>query len=257
MNAIAAPKPFIELSGFRFRLWPVVLAGILMEVVLIGGRELARWLLKLAPEGFYVGWTFMATALFFQALFAYLCILVMRRVLPQADDHIRWPPEQTYVGAALLIGVGMGLVMLIADYWPEIAALRAPSTPYDVAPLPAVAMLMALLCTGFAEETLFRGLLVGMLVVLVPGRLRIGRVDLPVAAYIVSFLFGIAHWESFVVDPLHLAIAQQIYAFVWGLIYVWLMERSKSLLAPIVAHGVGNAVEVGIVMWMIATLPPA
>jgi hypothetical protein len=116
-------------------------------------------------------------------------------------------------------------------------------------------MLLALLCTGFAEETIFRGLLVGMLVVLVPGRLRIGRIDLPIAGYIVSLLFGIAHWESFVNDPPHLAIAQQLYAFVWGLLYVWLMERSKSLLAPIIAHGVGNTVEVGIVMWMIATLP--
>ena len=26
------------------------------------------------------------------------------------------------------------------------------------------------------------------------------------------------------------------------------MERSRSLLAPVVAHGLGNAVEVGIVM---------
>jgi len=254
MNAIAAPTPFIALTGFHFRLWPILLAGVLMEAVLIGGRELARLLLKLGPEGFYVGWTFMATALFFQALFAYLCILIMRRVLPEADDHIRWPPDRSYAGVALFIGIVMGLVMLLADYWPEIAAARAPSTPYDVAPLPATAMLVALLCTGFAEETLFRGLMVGMLVVLVPGRLRVGKIDLPIAGYFVALLFGIAHWESFVVDPLHLAIAQQLYAFVWGLIYVWLMERSKSLLAPIISHGVGNAVEVGIVMWMIVHL---
>jgi len=254
MNAVAS-RPTIELVGFRFRLWPVVLAGVLMEVILVCGRESARWLLKQGPDGLYVGWIFMSAALFLQALFGYLCILAMRRLLPLADDHVRWPPERTYVVPAIAIGIGMGLIMLLVDYWPDLIAVRAPEASYDITPLPAIGMLLALLCTGFAEETIFRGLLVGMLVVLVPGRLRLGRIDLPVAGYIVAILFGVAHWKSFVVDPLHLAIAQQLYAFVWALIYVWLMERSRSLLAPIVAHGIGNAVEVGIVMLMIATLP--
>ena len=114
--------------------------------------------------------------------------------------------------------------------------------------LDAAGWLMAMLTTGLAEETIFRGLLIGMLVILVPGRLRIGRFDIPVAAVIVALLFGLAHWKSFQMDPFHLAAAQQLYAFTWGLIYAWLMERSRSLLAPVVAHGLGNAVEVGIVM---------
>lgn len=64
----------------------------------------------------------------------------------------------------------------------------------------------------------------------------------------VALLFGVAHHETFLNDPLHLAIAQQLYAFVWGLAYVWLMERSKSLVAPIVAHGIGNVTEVSLIM---------
>src|SRR3546814_2572280 len=72
--------------------------------------------------------------------------------------------------------------------------------------------------------------------------------DLPVAAYIVALMFGLAHWKSFTVDPFYQAMAQQIYAFVWGLIYVWLMERSRSLFAPMVAHGMGNFTEVAIVI---------
>jgi membrane protease YdiL (CAAX protease family) len=85
----------------------------------------------------------------------------------------------------------------------------------------------------------------------VPGRIRAGTFDIPVAAVIVALIFGLAHWQSFSTDPFHMALAQQIYAFTWGLIYVWLMERSRSLLAPMVAHGVGNAVEVGFVMLFI------
>src|SRR3546814_20168318 len=89
-----------------------------------------------------------------------------------------------------------------------------------------------------------------MLVVLVPGRLRIGALDLPVAAYLVALMFGLAHWKSFTVDPFYQAMAQQIYAFAWGLIYVWLMERSRSLFAPIVAHGMGNfPEEIGRASW--------
>jgi membrane protease YdiL (CAAX protease family) len=110
-----------------------------------------------------------------------------------------------------------------------------------------------MLITGLAEETIFRGFLVGMLAVLVPGRLRIGRLDLPVAGYLVALMFGLAHYQSFMVDPFYAALAQQIYAFVWGLTYVWLMERSRSLLAPMIAHGMGNFTEVAIVvLWATA-----
>jgi hypothetical protein len=51
-----------------------------------------------------------------------------------------------------------------------------------------------------------------------------------------------------------MAAAQQIYAFAWGIVYAWLMQRSRSLVAPIIAHGVGDAVEVGLVMVMTAAL---
>src|SRR3546814_16263891 len=97
-----------------------------------------------------------------------------------------------------------------------------------------------MITTGLAEETIFRGLLVGMLAVLVPGRLRIGSLDLPVAAYIVALMFGLAHWKSFTVDPFYQAMAQQISAFVWGLIYVWLREGSRSRFVQMVAPGRGN-----------------
>jgi membrane protease YdiL (CAAX protease family) len=102
--------------------------------------------------------------------------------------------------------------------------------------------------TGFDEEPVFRGLLVGMLTVLIPGRVRLGSFEIAMGGVIMALLFGAAHYQTFFVDPLHLAIAQQLYAFVFGLTYVWLMERSKSLLAPIVAHGLGDALEVAAVI---------
>lgn len=240
---------FIELSCFRFRLWPVLLAALLMEGLLRAGRGAARWSYFEGQSvwGDHVS-VFLNLAIVFQAALGLAAILLMRRLLPQADDHLRLPPGRSYAGLAILIGIGMGLVMLVADYWPELLARTPPNDSYTPSTIDAAGFLFGMLITGLAEETIFRGLLVGMLVVLVPGRLRIGKVDLPVAAYLVALLFGLAHWETFVVDPLHTAIAQQVYAFTWGLVYVWLMERSRSLLAPIVAHGVGNFTEVGLII---------
>jgi membrane protease YdiL (CAAX protease family) len=37
--------------------------------------------------------------------------------------------------------------------------------------------------------------------------------------------------------------AQQLYAFAFGIVYAWLMERSRSLLAPMIAHGLSWAMH--------------
>lgn len=249
MTYAIAHRPFLEVTGFRFRLWPILLAGLLMQSLLWLGQQPARWLYKMGSFGDDRVWLYVQLAILFQALLGLAGIAVMKRLLPTADAHLRWPPPgRSYLGAAILIGITMGLVMLVADYWPELINGTAPDASYSGGPIDAAGWLTAMLTTGLAEETIFRGLLIGMLVILVPGRLRIGRFDIPVAAVIVALLFGLAHWKSFQMDPFHLAAAQQLYAFTWGLIYAWLMERSRSLLAPVVAHGLGNAVEVGIVM---------
>lgn len=245
----ASPRAFVALSDFRFRLWPILLAAALMLGLLELGRMIARPIYHAGAawwDGHFA--PFLLLAIFFQALLGWLAILAMRRLLPVADDHLRWPPGRSYAELAVLIGLGMAAVMLVADYWPALAAQTPPDMSYSESPLDSAGLLLGMLTTGLAEETIFRGLLVGMLVVLVPGRLRIGSLDLPVAAYLVALMFVLAHWKSFTVDPFYQAMAQQIYAFAWGLVYVWLMERSKSLLAPMIAHGVGNFGEVAAVI---------
>ena len=185
-----------------------MLAAALMQGLLLAGRHAAR--------AIYLGWpdlwnghvsAFFLMAILFQALLGLAAILAMRRMLPRADAHLRWPPGPSYVGLAVVIGLAMGLIMLVADYWPALVAREPPNQSYSVTPLDTAGFLLGMAITGLAEETIFRGLLVGMLVVLVPGRIRVGPLDLPVAAYIVALLFGLAHYESFLVDPLHQALA--------------------------------------------------
>ena len=251
MTTLTLPRrPFVEFSGVRFRLWPVLLAAVLMQAVLWPERELARWIAHREADFFNAHvWAFVGLAMVFQTLAGLACIAVMRRVLPQAQTYLRWPSRgQGLVGLGTAIGVGMAAIMLVADWWPQLIAHRAPEGGYDTSPAGAAGWLAVMASSGLCEETIFRGLLVGMLTVLVPGRVRVGRVDLPLSGWIVAALFGLAHYTSFLVDPLWMAIAQQLYAFVFGLVYVWLMERSRSLVAPMIAHGVGDALEVAAVM---------
>jgi len=249
----ALPRPFFQITGFSAgplrTVASLALAAVVMQASLVPAREAARWLFRSGGWTEHIG-LFVFVAIMLQGLCGLIGIAAMRRVLPGADGHVRWPPGRSHVGLAAAIGVAMGLIMLVADYWSEMIA-GTPPTSYPLEPVLAGEWLLAMVTTGLGEETIFRGLLVGMLVVLTPGRVRVGGFEIPVAGVLVAVLFGAAHYDSFFHNPLHLALAQQAYAFVWGLTYVWLMERSKSLVAPIVAHGVGNFVEVAAVMvWL-------
>ena len=253
MHEAVATRRFFEISGTRSRLVPaivaIVVAGLLMEGMLRLGRVPARWLYENGPASWDDrAWIYVGLAILFQAVLGLIGIGVMKTVLPRADAHLRWPPGRTLAGLGFVIGIGMGLVMLVTDYWPQLLLGEPFDTPYATNPVDATGWLVSMAITGLAEETIFRGLLVGGLVLFVTGRVRAGRFDVSLAGVLVALLFCVAHWRTFIVDPLHMAVAQQSYAFAWGLVYVWLMERSKSLLAPIIAHGTGNALEVGLVM---------
>lgn len=256
MNDIAhsRPPPFFEITGARLRLWPILLAAAVMELGLVmAPRAAALWIVRSHPTEFQAhAWASLMLVLALQAVGGLLGIAVMRRVLPAADPCLRWPPGRTYVGTAIVIGAAMSAIMLVADYWPSLLAGTVPDSPYPIMPGTTASWLAAMSMAGIAEEIGFRGLLVGMLTVLIPGRIRAGRFEIPISGVIVSLLFGLVHYKSFIYSPLHLAISQLIYAFAFGLIYVWLMERSRSLLAPIIAHSLSDLLEIGLVILLIA-----
>jgi hypothetical protein len=46
-------------------------------------------------------------------------------------------------------------------------------------------------------------------------------------------------------------LGQQIYAFALGVLYAYWLEKSQSILAPIVGHNVGDVVEYAILfLWV-------
>jgi membrane protease YdiL (CAAX protease family) len=251
MDDIANPRrrAFFELTGVRLRLWPILLAAVIMQLGLVMAPRAAGLQIITAYPGFFQhhAWASLMLVLVLQTLIGLLGIAAMWRLVSAADPCLRWPPARSYAGVAVAIGVAMAIVMLIADYWPSLLVGMAPDSPFPITSDTAVGWFAALSITGVAEEIGFRGLLVGMLTALVPGRVRAGRFEIPLSGVIVGLLFGAAHYQSFIYLPLHFAIAQFIYAFAWSLVFVWLMEQSRSLLAPIIAHSVSDVVEVGIV----------
>ena len=93
-----------------------------------------------------------------------------------------------------------------------------------------VLVFFAVVAAPVTEELTFRGLLY------LPLRARIGRVR---AALIVSALFA----------AIHSHLAGMGHLFILALMFTWLMESTRSLVAPILAHAAHNAFMVGLILY--------
>lgn len=95
---------------------------------------------------------------------------------------------------------------------------------------------------GLEEEIFYRGILLLALNEAFRGRIRLMGIDWGWGALLSSLVFGLAHAvsysaaEGFAVDPVYLGLTA-----IPSLLAVWLRERTGSLLLPIVAHNLGNA----------------
>ena len=121
------------------------------------------------------------------------------------------------------------LVMLTANLWYGV------TLNYGV--LETVLYILAMLCVGFLEEAIFRGLLFEAM-----------RKDSVRTAVIVSSVtFGIGHIINLINGSgaeLLPNLLQVMYATAAGFMFVMMYYKSKSLLVCIAAHGVFNALSV-------------
>lgn len=121
------------------------------------------------------------------------------------------------------------LVMLTANLWYGIGIY--------VSPLEAVCYVLTMLCVGFLEEVIFRGLLFNAM-----------RKDGVKSAIIVSSLtFGIGHIVNLFNGSgaeLLPNLLQVLYATAAGFMFVMIYYKTESLLVCIVTHGVFNALSV-------------
>ena len=121
------------------------------------------------------------------------------------------------------------LVMLTANLWYGVAL--------NYGALETVLYILSMLCVGFLEEVIFRGLLFEAM-----------RGDSVKAAIIVSSVtFGIGHIINLINGSgaeLLPNLLQVIYATSAGFMFVMMYYKSKSLVVCIAAHGLFNALSV-------------
>lgn len=121
------------------------------------------------------------------------------------------------------------LVMLTANLWHGVGIYVSPSE--------AVCYVLTMLCVGFLEEVIFRGLLFNAM-----------RKDGVKSAIIVSSLtFGIGHIVNLFNGSgaeLLPNLLQVVYATAAGFMFVMIYYKTESLIVCIVAHGVFNSLSV-------------
>jgi uncharacterized protein len=243
--------------GPRLRILPILLVLAIGIAVVF----LAFFLAALVRHQFgqtvhWPAWLNITIAEAFELAFALIGIAIARRLIPSADFGLRWPPKRSYLGRAVFWGLAFALIMLIADHWPSLFALRAPMPPETPTTVNIVGWLgFELLWVGICEETLFRGLLLGILTALSPSKLRIWGTEISTAGITLAVLFALAHASNFAVRPWYEALAQQFYAVALGLIYAWLREHSNSLVPAIVAHSLSDFGETGLEFLLGGLLP--
>jgi membrane protease YdiL (CAAX protease family) len=141
----------------------------------------------------------------------------------------------------------------VVDYAPQLIAGTVPDLGFEPTPGNLWGWLFFEgVDVGPTEEIPFRALLVTYLALAMPGRLRIGRFEMNWAGVIVALIFALLHFESFFSRDLALAIGQQAYAFALGVLYAYWLEKSKSVLAPIVGHNVSDVTEYALLFIMVA-----
>ena len=194
-----------------------------------------------SPNGPTLPWLYVHHA--FQLVLAFIAIGIVRRFVP-ADYGLHMPRGKTYVRAAVLWGLFFGALMTVVDYAPHLIARTVPSLDYKLNAANVTGWLFFEgVYVGPTEEIPFRSLLVTLLAATMPARLRLGRFEMNWAGIIVAAMFALLHATSFWSREWALALGQQAYAFALGVLYAYWLEKSQSVLAPIIGHNVSDVTE--------------
>jgi membrane protease YdiL (CAAX protease family) len=230
-----------SISRLEIRLWPVLATvGLGLLVVLPGGFVFL--LLTERTSSTEMAWLLIAS----HAVMLLIAVALIAWISGGnfAEYGLQWPKKRHYVPAALLWGTAFGLLMTVVDYFPQILGRIPPSGNFALTPQSIGAwILFEGIVVGPTEEIPFRGLLQTFLMQRTSGCVRFWKYEMHIAGVVLALLFALAHIASFWTETLSMALGQQIYAFALGILYAYWREKSGSLLAPVLAHNVGDGVE--------------
>ena len=168
-----------------------------------------------------------------------------------AEYGLEWPRHSRYVLVALLWGAAFGLLSTAVDSFHDILRHLPPPDNLSLSPRSMGTWLaFEWIFAGPIEEVVFRGLLQTFLMQRTSGRVRLGKYEMHVAGVVSALLFALAHLTDFWTGSFSRALARQIFIFAYGIFYAYWREKSGSLLAPSIAHNVGNGLEYALVFLM-------
>lgn len=237
--------------GFAFPVFgDVVLVGLSLTVTWIHRRKLSDYGISLANLNYHLR---IAAACF---------IPVFLSSMPFGMG-IQY---KTWSGAVLLALVQIGLLLALAfllRFKPS-----APGTVYSFLPLvlatalhppsaqpvnPISIFLTYALFVGFGEEIMYRGYMQSRLNAVFEKPFTFVGVRFGWGAMITAFLFGLSHVGivSWVLGQTSgLTWAWGFWTFFGGLVFGYLREKTGSILAPALLHGLPQAIASVAVVWM-------
>jgi membrane protease YdiL (CAAX protease family) len=127
----------------------------------------------------------------------------------------------------------LSVIMLVPVLW---LALISSEGPFD-----GELLLYLLLMPGLSEELVYRGVMLGSADAIAPPRWRFAGASIGWGLIVVSCVFGVLH--GFTIGPgwqVEWDFVAVIVATVFGFAFGWMKERTGSLLAPIMLHGLAD-----------------
>lgn len=247
MTVVAAPRD----PAFRLKIVPLLVVtglgfGLPLLAAICASIAVKLFQIPVVP-GANLGFLYVQHG--FQLLLALTTIFVLKRWLVPADYGLHWPRGKSYILPSILWGTFLVTLVSAGGAWLD-AALHLKQTAGAVSYTHKNVWGWAVfewLYVGPTEEIPFRALMVTYLATTMPGKLRIGRFNMHWAGIIVALLFALAHIESFWEVNWVDALIQQIYAFTLGVCYAYWLEKSRSIVAPIIAHNLTDGMT--IVFW--------
>ncbi len=231
---------------FRLKLIPILVTAVLGFAVPYIAAYAAFYSSKVfhtpSPNGPLLPWLYSQHG--FQLLVALIVIAILKFRFVPADYGLHRPRGKSYVWSAILWGTFFGVLMTVVDYAPQLLAHTKPDPGFPLTRGNIWGWIFFEgVYVGPTEEIPFRSLLVTYLAATMPGKLRIGRFNMNWAGIIVAVIFALLHANSF--DSRHWpqALGQQCYAFALGVFYAYWLEKSKSVVAPIIGHNFSDVVE--------------
>jgi hypothetical protein len=150
-----------------------------------------------------------------------LVLYMTYRKIPAGEVRIRLNRLKS-LPSQVCVSLGVGVAIGLVEYF----VLRPQPVMTNASVVQMLLYIVLVLCVmvGVAEEVLFRGLLQSPLEKVMPSWQAIG---------VASVLFGLMHvgW----MNPLEV-----LFAYGAGVVFGYMAVATDSLMAPIIAHGVGN-----------------